>query len=82
MTRTSAEISSWLAERIAFYSEVEKESIDVKADISSFRLDSLLMVNVTSELGEWMEMDIHPTLLWEMRTIEAISEWIIDNQDE
>ncbi len=82
MTKTTAEISSWLTSRIAYFAETGPENIDVDADISVFRIDSLLMVNITTELGEWMEMEINPTILWEMRTIAATSEWIADNQED
>ncbi len=82
MTKTSAEISSWLSSRIAYYAELSADSIDIEADISTFRLDSLLMVNITSELSDWMGVDINPTILWEMRTIAATSEWVAENQEE
>jgi len=81
MNKTSAEISEWLVARIAHYAETAPENVDVDSDIATFRLDSLIMVNITAELEEWLEMEVNPTLLWEMRTIAASAEWIVENQE-
>ena len=81
MNKTSAEISQWLVARIAHYSETSPENIDINSDIATFRLDSLLMVNITAEMEEWLGMEVNPTLLWEMRTIAASAEWIVENQE-
>jgi acyl carrier protein len=82
MKKDYNEISSWLAARIAHYSEVAPETVRTDAEIASFRLDSLIMVNITSELEKWVGMEINPALLWEMRTIDATSQWIVENQED
>ncbi|CAG5008219.1 hypothetical protein DYBT9275_04221 [Dyadobacter sp. CECT 9275] len=81
MKKSSLEIANWLAARIAHYAQVDPETINIETEIAVYRLDSLLMVNITSELEEWLGTEVNPTLLWEMRTIAATADWIVENED-
>jgi len=81
MNKTYTEISGWITERIAHHAELESEKVALDTDIVNFRLDSLLMVNITSELEEWLGMELSPSIFWEMGTIAATTEWILENQE-
>lgn len=80
MTKTSSEISEFLANRIAHYTELPFEQIDINKDISAFRVDSILIVNITAELEDWLSVNLNPAILWEMGTIAATAEWIVENE--
>ncbi len=80
MNKTTDEISEFLAKHIAHYAELAIDQIDINKDISSFRVDSILMVNITSELEDWLSISLNPAILWEMGTIAATSEWIVENE--
>ncbi|MCF2520678.1 acyl carrier protein [Dyadobacter sp. CY351] len=81
MDKTYTEISGWIIERIAHHAELNPEKVTTDTDIVNFRLDSLLMVNITSELEEWLGMELSPSIFWEMGTIAATTEWILENQE-
>ncbi|SKC08788.1 acyl carrier protein [Dyadobacter psychrophilus] len=81
MNKTYTEISGWIIERIAHHAELESEQIKLDTEIVNFRLDSLLMVNITSELEEWLGMELSPSIFWEMGTIGATTNWILENQE-
>ena len=80
MNKTSNEISDFLVNRIAHYAELTYEQIDINQDIATFRVDSILIVNITAELEDWLSISLNPAILWEMGTIAATSEWIVENE--
>lgn len=81
MNKTYTEISDWIIERIAQHAELDPKEISAHTEIVNFRLDSLLMVNITSELEEWLGMELSPSIFWEMGTVAATTEWILENQE-
>ncbi|MCE7068126.1 acyl carrier protein [Dyadobacter sp. CY326] len=81
MNKTYTEISDWIIERIAHHAQLPSSEITANTEIASLRIDSLLMVNITSELEEWLGMELSPSIFWEMGTIAATTEWILENQE-
>lgn len=80
MNKTADEISEFLANRMAYYAELTFEQIDINKDIASFRVDSILIVNITAELEDWLSISLNPAILWEMGSIAATAEWIVENE--
>ncbi|TLU98158.1 acyl carrier protein [Dyadobacter luticola] len=81
MPKTFEEISDWIILNISRHAELDPSEIAPDADIAQFRLDSLLLVNITTELEEWVGMELSPSIFWEMGTIAATSQWITENQE-
>ncbi|WAC10558.1 acyl carrier protein [Dyadobacter pollutisoli] len=81
MTKNFNEISGWIVERISEHAEIDPSEVALDTDIVNFRLDSLLLVSITSELEEWLGMELNPSLFWEMGTIAATTNWILENQE-
>ncbi|KQS23890.1 acyl carrier protein [Dyadobacter sp. Leaf189] len=81
MNKTFTEISGWIVESIARHAEMDPTQVQVDADIVNFRLDSLILVNITADLEEWLGMELSPSIFWEMGTIAATTHWILENQE-
>ncbi|WP_138480238.1 acyl carrier protein [Dyadobacter bucti] len=81
MNKSFTEISGWIVEHIALHAEMDPKEIALDTDIINFRMDSLLMVSITSELEEWLGMELSPSIFWEMGTIAATTQWILENQE-
>jgi acyl carrier protein len=81
MPKTFTEISGWIAENISKHAEIDPSEVGIDTDIVNFRLDSLILVNITTELEEYIGMELSPSIFWEMGTIAATSQWIAENQD-
>lgn len=82
MSKNYTEISDWIRENISRHAEIDPSEVGLETDIVSFRLDSLILVNITTELEEYLGMDLSPSIFWEMGTIAATSQWILENQEE
>jgi acyl carrier protein len=81
MPKTFNEISDWIVEHISEQAEIDPSEIALDTDIVNFRLDSLILVNITTDLEEWIGMELSPSIFWEMGTIAATTQWIIENQE-
>ncbi|GGH26128.1 acyl carrier protein [Dyadobacter endophyticus] len=81
MPKTFTEISDWIAANISKHAGIDPSEVALDADIVHFRLDSLILVNITTELEEHLGMELSPSIFWEMRTIAATSQWIAENQE-
>lgn len=81
MPKTFTEISGWITDNISKHAGIDPSEVEPDADIAHFRLDSLILVNITTELEAHVGMELSPSIFWEMRTIAATSQWIAENQD-
>lgn len=81
MPKTFNEISDWIVKHISIQAEIDPSEVALDTDIVNFRLDSLILVNITTDLEEWIGMELSPSIFWEMGTIAATTQWIIENQE-
>lgn len=81
MPKTFTEISNWITANISRHAEIDPSEVALDTDIVHFRLDSLILVNITTELEDYIGMELSPSIFWEMRTIGATSQWIAENQE-
>jgi len=81
MPKTFSEISEWIAAKISKHAEIDPSQVAIDADIVHFRLDSLILVNITTELEEYVGMELSPSIFWEMGTINATTQWIVEHQE-
>ncbi|CAG5073154.1 hypothetical protein DYBT9623_04658 [Dyadobacter sp. CECT 9623] len=81
MNKTFTEISGWIIHNIALHAEMDPAQVLPDANIANFRLDSLVLVNITADLEEWLGMELSPSIFWEMGTIAATTQWILENQE-
>lgn len=77
-TFTQEQIQNWFIQKISNELEVPIDEIDIHASITDFGVDSITMVHLTAELGEFIGTDIEPTALYKYHTIEAITGFVYD----
>ena len=76
--RSSAEIQTWLVSRLGQLLNLDTETIDVKAPLSQFGLDSSAAVGMTGELEDWLGIEIDPTLFAEYPSIAEAADHLAD----
>jgi acyl carrier protein len=68
------EVQDWVMSYIAELLEVETEEIDITLPFSTYGLDSSVAVGLTGDLGDWLGLDLDPTLLYDYPTIKSLVE--------
>ncbi len=74
--KTPEEIQKWLRERVAGEIKTEPEFVSLQIPFENYGLDSIIIVTIVSDLEDWLNLSLDPTILWEYPTIEALSEWL------
>lgn len=72
--RSEAEISQWIATRVAGEMKIEPSEVDLTQDITTFGMDSIAAFTLTGDLAEWLDRDLRATLLWEYPSIQALAQ--------
>ncbi|MBW4696818.1 MAG: acyl carrier protein [Aphanocapsa lilacina HA4352-LM1] len=67
-------IAEWMQAYIGDFLNVDAQQVDVQTDFERFGLDSAIVVSLVSELEEWLELELSPSLLFEYPTIDAMSQ--------
>lgn len=72
-------IQVWLVSQVSEYLkahglDIDFHAIDVRKPLTSYVLDSLALVDISSNLGKWIEMELSPTIMYDYSTIEALSQ--------
>jgi len=62
-------ITKWLAARIG----LTEESIDSRKPFTSLGLDSVIGLQMASELGAWLSFPVDSTLAWDYPTIDSLA---------
>jgi len=76
---TVDEIQSWLISYLSQLLDIEVEEISTKTNTSFARygLDSSASILLTNDLGDWLEREIDPTIVYSYPTIEALAEYLV-----
>ncbi|NOK74547.1 MAG: hypothetical protein GFH24_608302n1, partial [Chloroflexi bacterium AL-N5] len=69
-------IQQWLIERFATHLRLQPTAIDPHTSIDHFRLNSLTAISIIGDLGNWLDRDLSPTLLYNYSTIAALTNHI------
>ena len=75
---TAAEIRVRLVEEVAQLLGLEPRVIDVVQPFDRYGLDSMMAVNLTAVLEEWLGRDFSPTLPYDYPTIQSLSQHLAD----
>jgi acyl carrier protein len=69
-------INGWLVEYVGKLLDVDPATIDVNVPIERFGLDSAAAIELVSELGDWLKVDLEPTIVFDHRTIRSLAEHV------
>ncbi len=73
MDKTLEEIEVWLIAHISKGLGIDAQRIDVNLSLARYGLDSIVAIELTADLEDWLERPIPETLLWDEPTIRAIA---------
>ncbi|HEY6186971.1 MAG TPA: beta-ketoacyl synthase N-terminal-like domain-containing protein [Pyrinomonadaceae bacterium] len=71
---TAEAIQAWLVTHLAARTGVEAHLVDVRKSYKSYGLDSVSVVVLIGELGEWLGQRLSPTLMYEYPNIASLSQ--------
>ncbi|MCV7384950.1 type I polyketide synthase [Mycolicibacter longobardus] len=72
-TRSAAEISSWLIDRLSQDLELPVAEIDPAKPFAFYGLDSIHAVRLSSALEKWLGAELAPTIAYEYPSIDILS---------
>ena len=70
---TTAEIQAWLVSYLAELLAIEPNEVDVTIPFDRYGLDSSAAVAMTSDLENWIGIELEPTLPYDYPTIETLA---------
>ncbi len=73
-------IQNWLVEKIAVVKNLTLKQIGLEESFSSFGLDSVKIIRIASELSDWLNRDVSPTLIYDYVTIKKLSQHLAGEQ--
>ncbi len=75
----AAAVKEWLVGYIAQLLEFERSEVRTNLSLSRYGLDSTAAVALTGDLGEWIDREVDPRILYEQKTIDALAEFVARN---
>ncbi len=79
---SSHDIQTWIVEYISNLLEVDPKSIKLSLSFDRYGLDSSATIALTSDLSDWLNREIDPTITYDYPTIELLSTYLsLDHQD-
>lgn len=73
---TQAQIQSWLIRRIAAQLKVTPESLDSHRPLAEYGLSSMVAVQLSGDLEEWLGRALSPTLLYDYPSIQDLAQFL------
>jgi len=67
------QIQTWLSEYICRVMQLKEWQVDLDQEFTSFGMDSATAVGLSVDLGDWLGLELDPTLVYDHPTIEALS---------
>ncbi|MGH8547597.1 MAG: acyl carrier protein [Methylococcales bacterium] len=78
-TRTAIEIQDWLATHLAALLEIPPEELNPPVPFDRYGLDSATAVAPISDLEDWLETEIDPTLPYQYPTIRELADHVVNH---
>jgi myxalamid-type polyketide synthase MxaB len=72
-----AQISDWILWRISRLPEVPEHQLDFKRPFTDYGLDSLVSIQLISELADWLDRPMEIAILWDLPTIGALIDYLV-----
>lgn len=74
----SSVILSWLQEKIAAELACQPSTIQLNTVLANLKLDSIILVTISADLGDWSNCFVDPTIFWEFKDIKELIDWLIE----
>ena len=79
---TEEVLRDWLTRRIASQVELDPAEIDPAVGVAEYGLDSLVAVQITSDIEKVVKRSLSPALLFEYTTIDEIARHLTGPQSQ
>ncbi|MBD3305670.1 AMP-binding protein, partial [candidate division KSB3 bacterium] len=73
-------IRAWLVDAVARHAHLPPQRIDSREPFARYGLDSVTMIRLSGELGEWLGRALAPTLGYDYPTIEALAQYLAEGE--
>lgn len=78
--KTKEEIQQWLQKKIADVTQTNPDLIQTNQPFTNFGLDSIVIVTLVTDLEDWLQLSLDPTIFWEFPSIEVLTDWLMTEQ--
>jgi acyl carrier protein len=75
----AAVVKEWLVGYIAHLLEFDRSEVRTNVSLSRFGLDSMSAVSLTGDLGQWLDREVDPRVLFKQKTIDALADYVAQN---
>ncbi|UXY13619.1 acyl carrier protein [Chitiniphilus purpureus] len=72
------DILTWLTHYVSKLVQLPVEEIAPDREFTSFGIDSAAAVGLAVDMGDWIGIEVDPTLVYDYPTIEAISHHVAE----
>ena len=79
-TKTTDAIQDWLVAYLAKLLDMEPAKVDVDTPVERYGLDSAASIELVSELADWLEIELEPTIVFDHRTIRGLAGYVGANR--
>lgn len=73
---SAPELTAWLVERVATYTEKEPGEIGLSTPLADCGLDSVYALVICGDIEDHLGMTVEPTLVWDHPTVNALVEFL------
>ena len=72
------QICHWLAGHLSQVLNIDTKQVDIELEFDDYGLDSRDAVGMIGELSEWLGQDLDPNLIYEYRSIDELSTYVVN----
>ena len=69
-------ILQWISIRLAEIVKINIDQVDPQLPFDRYGLDSLSAVTLIGELGDWLQLELDPSIVYDYPTIEQLSKYV------
>ena len=76
---TQMEIKTWIVNYVAEIIEVKPDVIDITIPFDRYGVDSSLVIQMSGDLAEWLQIEVDPTLIYDYPTIKSLAQHLAED---
>ncbi|MDJ0658839.1 MAG: acyl carrier protein [Crocosphaera sp.] len=70
------DIQNWLIKYVSEKLNQSSQPISIKKPLALYGLDSMAQTTMIDSLGQWLDLEIEPTIIYDYPTIQGLSEYL------
>lgn len=71
-------ICEWLVSHLSQVLNIDAKQVDIALEFDDYGLDSRDAVGMIGELSDWLKRDLDPNLIYEYRSIDELSTYVVE----